>query len=273
MNNRPAFAGVDHVVVRVKDAAQMMDLFADILGLPVSWPLQTTDFASYGWVTLGNVNLEFWAAANNSDLPGDDVLPLFHGLALEPNNLATDIATLRGRGISCKTPRPYVTQTEDGRDMTNFTNAVVLDVSNPLQCIFFCEWESEGTIFPWSEKLSTTQRKLKEQRQLSACTPGKLGVTGLVEVQLSATRLNETQALWMAITGQDFAPIKLADVMGLSLQAGDADRIETIVIGVHSLDNARRFLTDAGLLGESSESEISLLPSACGGLRFRFRQT
>ena len=127
-----AFRSIDHILVRVKNAQQMLTLFAQTFGLPVSWPLQSNDFASYGWVTLGNTNLEFWESSNNGDLPSEEVLPLFHGLALEPDNLADSIKTLSESGIQCKAPRPYVTQTLDGRDVTNFTNAVVLDLSSPL---------------------------------------------------------------------------------------------------------------------------------------------
>ena len=270
--NASAFKSIDHVLVRVISAQVMMDIFATTLGLPVSWPLQTNDVATYGWVTLGNTNLEFWAATNNSDLPGEAVLPLFHGLALEPHNLADSIKMLGDRGIKCKAPRPYVTQTADGRDVTNFTNSVVLDVSSPLVCIFFCEWGLEGTIFPWKEQLTTTQRKSKEQQQLSACGGGKLGITGLVEVEIICTRVEETKALWLAMTGNASSAPFTQDGIELSFCAGNEDKIESVVIGVRSLATARGELAEARLLGESHGNEISLSKKACSGLHFRFRQ-
>ena len=250
----------------------MMDLFAGTLGLPVSWPLQSNDFATYGWVTLGNTNLEFWASSNNSDLPSEDMLPLFHGLALEPHNLADSIKMLGDRGIKCKAPRPYITQTADGRNATNFTNSVVLDVSSPLVCIFFCEWGHEGTIFPWKEQLTTMQRKFKEQQQLSACGGGKLGITGIVEVELICTRVEETKALWLAMTGNASSEPFTEDGIELSFRAGNEDKIESVVIGVRSLATARGVLAEAALLGESHGNEISLSKKACSGLHFRFRQ-
>lgn len=266
-----AFRSIDHIVVRVKNVQPMMDLFAQTLGLPISWPLQSNDFATYGWVTLGNTNLEFWASSNNHDLPSDDVLPLFHGLALEPANLDGSIQMLMGRGISCKAPRPYLTQTNDGRDVTNFTNSVVLDVSSPLVCIFFCEWGVEGTIFPWKEQLTTAQRKLKEQQRLSACAGGKLGITGLVEIEILSTRIEETKAHWLAMTGQTSAPIKQEGIE-LRFRAGTEDKIESIVIGVRSLAMARDVLAEAGLLGECRGNEISISRTACSGLYFCLRQ-
>lgn len=266
-----AFKSLDHVLVRVKNAQPMMDLFTKTFGLPVSWPLQSNDFATYGWVTLGNTNLEFWASSNNNDLPSEEVLPLFHGLALEPGNLADSIQLLMSRGISCKASRPYVTQANDGRDVTNFTNSVVLDVSSPLVCIFFCEWGFEGTIFPWKEQLTTPQRKLKEQEQISACAGGKLGITGLVEVQILSTRTDEIKTRWLAMTGQASEPIT-QDGIQLSFIAATEDKIESIVIGVRSLATARDVLAEAGLLGECSDNEISLSRKACSALHFRFRQ-
>lgn len=250
----------------------MMDLFANTFGLPVSWPLQSNDFATYGWVTVGNTNLEFWASTNNSDLPNEGVLPLFHGLALEPEFMADSIKMLGDRGIKCKEARPYVTQTIDGRAVTNFTNSVVLDLSSPLVCIFFCEWGFEGTIFPWKERLTTTQRKRKEQQQLSACDGGKLGITGVVEVELICTRFEETKALCLAMTGNAHSAPFTQDGIELSFRAGNEDRIDSVVLGVRSLSTARGVLIEAGLLGESHGNEISLSKKACSGLHFRFRQ-
>ena|ERR1700712_5026023 len=74
------FSGVDHIMVRVEKVEPFLILFSDMLGLPVSWPLQQMEFADYAWVTLGNTNLEFWASANNLDLPSDQTLPLFPAL-------------------------------------------------------------------------------------------------------------------------------------------------------------------------------------------------
>lgn len=249
----------------------MMDLFARTLELPVSWPLQSNAFATYEWVTLGNTNLEFWASTNNSDLPSEHVLPLLHGLALEPNNLTDSIQLLLGRGIKCKAPRPYITQSSDGRDVKNFTNSVVLDVSSPLICIFFCEWGLEGTIFPWKEQLTTTQRQFNQQQQLLACAGGKLGIIGLVELEIQSTRIEETKARWLAMIGQGSTQI-MSDGIQLNFHAGAEDKIMSIVIGVHSLASACKVLAEEGLLGECFNNEVSMSQDACTGLHFRFRQ-
>ena len=142
-----------------------------------------------------------------------------------------------------------------------------------LYVFSFANGGLEGsTIFPWKEQLTTTQRKSKEQQQLSACGGGKLGITGLVEVELICTRVEETKALWLAMTGNASSAPFTQEGIELSFRAGNEDKIESVVIGVRSLATARGELAEAGLLGESYGNEISLSKKACSGLHFRFRQ-
>ena len=138
-------------------------------------------------------------------------------------------------------------------------------------CIFFCEWGPDGTIFPWNEKLTTAQRRFKEHQQLSACAGGKLGITGLVEVAMVSTHVEQTISRWLVTTGHLSEPIT-QDGVRLSFQSGNDDQIDSIVIGVRSLDIARDALAVAGLLGECRDNEISISKKACSGLHFRFRQ-
>lgn len=124
------YRAVDHVLIRLLAAQPLYALFSEVFALPVSWPLQRSDVATFGWVHVGNTNLEFWAAANNSDLPSDCQPPLVHGLALDPVDLSASVAKLAESGVLCKTPKPYQTKSEHGVLVTNFTNSTVLDVSS-----------------------------------------------------------------------------------------------------------------------------------------------
>lgn len=266
------FRGVDHIVVRVKDAQALMHLFANVLALPVSWPLRTFDFATYGWVTLGNTNLEFWASASNDDLPPEAPPPLFHGFALDPPELATSLSVLADRGVACKPPRPFVTRNARGENVTNFTNSVVLDVSSASCCVFFCAWGDEGSIFPWTEKRSPMQRQQQEQKQLDLCQGGALGVTGLVAIEMGVPDMRLAHSKWQAITGSDSDALSLGRGVNLNLIPGKDQKIQSIVLCVQSLSVARAFLDANGLLGADSPDEISLAPRVCSGLNFRFRQ-
>jgi hypothetical protein len=266
------FSGVDHIMVRVEKAEPLLILFSDILGLPVSWPLLRKEFANYAWVTLGNTNLEFWAAANNTDLPSDQTLPLFSGFALDPPDLGASIALLEDRGITCKPPRPFLTKNRQGKQVTNFTNSVIMDVSNSVCCVFFCKWGADGTIFPWTERLTAEERQFREQRQFDQCGGGPLGVIRLAEVTIATPDMSNTRQQWQAITGQSSDTFDLGRGIVLRLHAGKAVQITSIVLAVESLAVARVYLASHSMLGDDSADEVSIGASACSNLCIRLKE-
>lgn len=268
--NFSLYRSVDHVLIRLLEIDSLYALFADVFALPISWPLQRSDFATFGWVSVGNTNLEFWASASNSDLPPDCQLPLVHGLALDPADLSSSLTRLAELGVSCKEPRPYQTKNEDGVVVTNFTNSVVLDVSSESCCIFFCAWDENGTIFPWKEKLSVVQRRTKEQEALRRCAGGPLGLVGLSEIRVAVPDFDRATEKWSALTGSDTNPMALTQDIALRLVPGKCHVIQCLTFAVRSLPAARVFLADRGLLGSSSSDELELSSQASGGLSFRF---
>lgn len=272
MTEERVFNGIDHIMVRVREAEPFIRLFADIFALPVSWPLQRKEFATYAWITLGNTNLEFWAAADNTDLPVEQCLPLFSGLALNPPELGASIALLEERGITCKPPRPFITRNQEGKQVTNFTNSVILDVSNLACCVFFCKWGPDGTIFPWSERLTPEERQLREQRQFDQCGGGPIGVVRLAEVTISTPEMSKTRLQWQAITGQTSDTFDLGRRIALNLHVGETVQITSIVLAVKSLAVARAYLVSHAILGEDSPDEISIGENACSGLCIRLKE-
>jgi len=272
MTEERGFNGIDHIMVRVRKAEPFVSLFADVLGLPVSWPLQRKEFATYAWITLGNTNLEFWAAADNTDLPVEQSLPLFAGLALNPPELDTSITLLEERGITCKPPRPFITKNREGKQVTNFTNSVILDVSNLACCVFFCKWGPDGTIFPWLERLTAEERQLREQMQFAECGGGPIGVVRLAEVTISTPEMSKTRQQWQAITGQTSYTFDLGRRVALSFHAGETVQITSVVLAVKSLAVARAYLVSHAILGEDSLDEISIGGNACSGLCIRLKE-
>lgn len=264
---------VDHIMVRVERARPLFNLFSGTLGLPVSWPLQEREFATFGWITLGNANLEFWQASSNADLTGKAELPIFHGIALEPCGLAASTARLAASGITCKKPRSFLTKKPDGREVANFTNSVIVDASSETCCVFFCEWCADGTIFPWTDRLATAERRQRQKAQLVACDGGPLGVTGLVEIQMQLPLRHGARAAWAAVTGGQGQVADLADGVRLRLLPGPQYKVDELVIGVRSLGAAREVLAQNALLERGHASDAILLKQATGGLTFRFRQT
>jgi hypothetical protein len=266
------YRSLDHVVVRVQAAEPLYKLFSETFGLPVSWPLQHSGFASFGWVNVGNTNLEIWAAASNADLPADVPLPLVQGLALDPADLQASVAQLTQRGIACKEPKPYRTQADDGTWVDNFTNSVVLDASSNACCVFFCAWDAEGTIYPWKEKLSAVQRKAREEAAFGRCAGGVLGLVGLSEVRLAVPDVAAATKAWRALTGSDRTPIALMPDIALRVGPGARNivTIESLTFSVRSLSTARAFFAERQWLENSAPDTLVLSRFACEGLDLRF---
>jgi hypothetical protein len=260
------FSGVDHIMVRVEKAEPFLALFAHRFLLPVSWPLQQMEFASYAWITLGNTNLEFWAAADNTDLPADQALAMFSGFALNPPDLDASIALLEERGIACKPPRAFVTEDWQGKQVTNFTNSVILDVSNQGCCIFFCKWNPDGAIYPWTGKLTAEARQAREQAQLARCGGGPLGITGLAEIRLSSPDVQQTRETWRLMTRTSSDAFDLGRGITLTVCAGATVKVASIVLAVESLAAARAYLASRDLLGDDRGNEIGIARDAGSGL-------
>jgi hypothetical protein len=264
-----AYRGIDHVVIRTGDAAQLYELFSVQLGLPVTWPLEVASFATFGWIGLGNTNLEIWAAADNSDLPADCSFPLVHQIALEPVGLSESLARLTALGLSCKAPRTYASQDERGELRANFTNSTILDLSTDSCCVFMCDWGSHAPIVPWRKGLSTPERRDLERDALAACGGGHLGLVGLKEIAMSSTDLAGALDKWQRLAESSAEPVAIADDVELQLSAGTRDLIRSLTFAVRDLAEARCFLAKQDILDEDKVDAVVLSRRATGGLTFR----
>lgn len=264
-----SYGGIDHVVIRTGDAASLYELFSVHLGLPVIWPLENAAFATFGWIGLGNTNLEIWAATDNSDLPADCPFPLIHQIALEPVELSETLARCKALGLSCKAPRTYASKNERGEVLTNFTNSTILDLSSDSCCVFVCDWGIHAPIAPWRKGLSTPERRDLERDTLVACGGGALGLVGLKEIAMSSTDLAGALERWRRLTGSSAGPVAIADDVELRLSTGTQDLIQSLTFAVRDLAGARHFLSGRGLLDEDEVSEVVLSRHATGGLTFR----
>ena len=267
-----AYRSIDHVMLRLHAHAvePLFELLTRTLALPVAWPLQRTEFATYGWVHVGNTDLELWAAASNADLPHHAQPPLFHGFALEPAlPLDQTIEHITASGISCKPARAFESTNPSGVRVTNFTNSVLLDLSAPSCCVFLCEWSPLATIYPWKEPITPVQRRPQFGKDLQVHGGGPLGLLGLHAIHMGAPNLKEYQRQWQALTGSAGHPIQLTPQITLSLSPADHLRIESLTLAVRSLDVARSFLNSHQLLEEDAGTAITV---SWGGVQLRFTE-
>jgi len=260
-----AYHGIDHIVIRTADAESLFVLFSGLLGLPVTWPLERAGFATFGWVNIGNTHLEIWAAANNSDLPADCPFPFIHQIAFQPVDLATSVVRVERMGLRCKTPRTYESKNERGELRTNFTNSVILDLSNDACCVFFCDWGQDAPIVPWPKGLTTTERRALEREAMNVCGGGPLGLVGLREIELSTPNLESATDRWRKLTESKEA-ISITDDIRLRLSMGSQEVVQSLTFAVRDL--ARHDLLDA-----RDDDEVMLSTRVSQGLQFRFSET
>jgi len=268
LGERAICRSIDHVMLRTQDTEPLLTLLAETLCLPVTWPLQRSEFASFAWVHVGNTHLEIWAAKNNADLPADCQMPLIHGLALEPDDLAFSIAELERQGVDCKQPRPYQTVNDGGQSVTNFTNSVVLNLSSPNCCNFFCEWGEQASIVPWATGIRTRDRHEAEQRRFAELGGGPLGVVRLARVGMACPDVEGAKKHWRTMAQVSANEPLEIDGIALDVWSGDRHQIESLSFEVRSLLEARAFLEHRGLLGSEAARSLTLSEHATGGLVF-----
>jgi hypothetical protein len=269
-----AYEGIDHVVIRTTAAESLHDLLHNRLGLPETWPLQRTPFATFFWVGVGNTNLEIWAATDNSDLPTDCSLPLFHQIALEPrSNLAETISRIQCAGLACKAPRCYATKDECGVVRTNFTNSVILDVSSDACCVFICEWGVEAPIAPWKRGLKTPQRRSAERAALEGLGGGLVGMVALKAIEMMSPDIPTATERWRRLSETSGESIMITEDIELSLVPGTQNRIQALTFTVRDLELARRRLSEEDLLEHGTQDEVVLSRQVTDGLTIRLMET
>jgi hypothetical protein len=266
-----AYRSIDHVMLRLVAAEPLFALLSETFQLPVAWPLQRTDFATYGWVHVGNTDLELWAAAANTDLPPDTQPPLIHGFALEPaESLQDSLAWMDEAGIQVKAPRAYRSRNPGGDLVTHFTNSVVSDLSGPSFCAFFCEWNRHATIYPWAESETPADRRIALRQELHERRGGPLGITGLQAVRLGTPDLKAHRRQWQALTGsQADQPIFITPDIALELVPSRSVVINSLSLGVRSLEVARKFLIQHELLQQDTGTVLYM---ALDGLQIQLKE-
>jgi hypothetical protein len=107
---------------------------------------------------------------------------------------------------------------------------------------------------------------------MTKCGGGTIGLVGLSEIEMSTPNLSDAEKKWRLLTDSAGEEIELTADMVLRLTQDSRQVIQSLTFEVRSLESARDFLLANGLLGVSSENEISLESTAIGGLRMKFRQ-
>lgn len=266
---------IDHIVVAAPDQRgvdQLQDLFRLTLGLPLWFSAGTRrsaddpEFAFYNTgVYLGNVFFEFITFQVDEPKGTPPAWkPHFYAFALESNHPDT-AAELRRRGLPGAEPSSFLGVDAKGNRVPLFTN-IALDLGAPGVLVFFCAYPPEGlatlcALFPgFPNSIPIAQSHEHFQRLMRQGGGGSLGVLAVEELVLAAPktlRLAET-------CDRLFAPTRAtADGLwylpkgpALRLVEGEKLRVARLVLKVNSLERARRFLAEQGLLPQVSTGAV-----------------
>jgi catechol 2,3-dioxygenase-like lactoylglutathione lyase family enzyme len=261
----PPIRRIDHIMIRADDPEKVYAFFTDVLRLPVAWPLMSPrEGVATGGVGFGNVNVE---AIRFSGQRGQPSRAQLLGFGFEPSPLKASLAELERRGITYGAPRPLIATGPDGSKNTLWTNVTLRQFSNGEA--------ADATMHVFLSEYSPTyvnveQRRERLRTQLAESGGGPLGVEDLKEVIVGVSDLEAARSLWQRLL--DPTPMsgsstwQVGDGPAIRLVQAKDHTTQGLVIRVTSLQRAKTFLLEKGLLGADSEEEATIDPSKIHGL-------
>lgn len=221
---------IDHVMVHCRDPERVMQAFVQELASPVAWPFSSYGSWASGGIALGNANLEFIAFEGHALAP--DFEAAFFGLQLEPSPLSDVVPELERRGIPHGKPEPF-----PAAQSPMWTWVTLPGLSQGCH-VSLCEYHA----FP-AAGISEPNLKMR------ATGGGRLGVTGLAEVEISVESLEAGGREWGALLDPNPRLSEdcwsLASDQTIRLTQGEWAGIHSMTLKVRSLAAARRELGDS----------------------------
>jgi catechol 2,3-dioxygenase-like lactoylglutathione lyase family enzyme len=261
---QPVVQHIDHIMIRADKPEELYAFFVDTLRLPVAWPLAERGGVTSGGVGFGNVNVEAIKFPGQSGEPRPTHLV---GFAFKPVALDEGLAELRRRGIAHGEPRPFVSTGPDGTRTISFTNVTLSqfsDADRPASAtlhVFLSEYNPAY--------VDVGQRRARLRRELAARAGGPLGVLGVEEIVVGTTDLDAANRLYERLLEPKThvsGAWRIGDGPAIRLVPAEEDLVQRLVIGVVSLERARRFLEARELLGSASETQVTIAPSRMYGV-------
>jgi hypothetical protein len=121
--------------------------------------------------------------------------------------------------------------------------------------------------------VNVEERRERLRKQLAERGGGPLGVEAVKEVIVAVTDLEAARSLWQKLL--DPTPLsslgtwQVGDGPAIRLVQAKDHTTQGLVISVTSLQRAKAFLREKGLLGADSEKEATIDPSKIYGLNIR----
>lgn len=255
----PLLARVDHFFATSPDAEVHFNFFRDTLGLAVAWPYRSHGSFASGGLSVGNTVLELvtWAVAE-----GETLRTEWKSLAFEPvGDTEAAVTELARRGISHAPPDVNRYNDANGKEVVGWTNTDLTGLS-PSGVVFICDYADRKGIHAIHQGAGDELR----QRQ-----GGPLGIVHLKEIVIGVSDFVAASEQWRRLLegpGQESAGVfTFGDGPAIRLVEAEQAGIREVVIAVHSVENARRFLVARGLLEPRDRRRTSIARSAIGGLQ------
>jgi hypothetical protein len=262
----PPVRQMDHIMIRMDEPGSLYAFFTETLQLPAAWPLATRGGVTSGGVGFGNVNVEAIKFPGQKSSKAQLV-----GFGFEPSPLSECLTELDRRGIRYGEVRPFVITQPDGSKKTLFTNVTLLQFSDS-------ERPADATMHIFLSEYSPTyvdirQRHERLRKELLASGGGPLGVKGVKELIIGATDLQAAIMLWARLLEPRRPSARglweVGDGPSIQVIEAGENKLEGLVISVVSLQRAKAFLREKGLLGSVSGKEVTIDPAKIQGLNIR----
>jgi hypothetical protein len=259
---------IDHIMIRSDMPDELFAFFSEMLQLPIAWPLSDRGGVVSGGIGFGNVNVEAIKFPGQIKEPAPTHLV---GLALKPSSLDQSLRELERRGIAYGAPRPFVSRGPGGVRVTFFTNVTLLplsDADRPAHAtihVFLSEYNPAY--------VDAVARRDRLRDELAAKRGGPLGLVRVQQVIIGTTDLKKANRTWEKLVAPSPAAgvdlWQIGDGPAVRLVQAERDILQGLVLAVAALPGARNFLEERGLLGATSETELSIAPSKVHGLSIR----
>lgn len=257
----PVVKKVDHITISCTDPAALFNTFTQTLGLPVAWPLSSYPGFTTGGTYAGNANIETLQFGDPGQPSGGaPPFTFIYGIVFESYPLDEVTSEFQQRGADPGEPKDQMRE-ENGQQVKVWTNVTLNALCTDDYIVYLCEYTPE-------------MEQALEQRAAANPVPlGGIGLVGVKEIVILSTQAEQTQELWKTV----FAPAPMSADGELSFDSGpailitdgDMDVIAGLVLEVEDLRAAQDFLSQNAMLGEVSDTEVSIDPAKVQGLDIR----
>jgi hypothetical protein len=182
-----------------------------------------------------------------------------YGIVFEPvTPLAKTVSELQARGA--KPGKPTVqTANVNGKQVPVWTNVTLNALGGPHYTVYLNQYSPTYAALLNSHKVAPPL--------------GKIGVKSMKQLVISAKDPEAAKKQWQTALAP--APMSSSGVLtigtgpAVQIIKGNSDSIASMTLTVSSLQKAKDYLQSQGMLGESSASELQILPSAVQQLDIR----